>query len=583
MIPFNKLAAFLTQALRQIELQQPAYVLYALLNKHIANNLHGKRNSDIQLSSVARWSYTTAANLEGVTYMDCSMLEDGCINIGNPQDFDHLIEKYGAERVIPRLAIDFWSKPSTLVNRIDGAKSLQPISNETNSVAIFFHSLGIGGGERVTRDLTRLWLDMGKEVLLITNKEPEINDYALPSQVKRVVIPSFFHYGRETYWTRGKALRETLIDNKVDYVVFAHWFSEALTFDLLTIRTLGIPVQLFIQTSFTQFFLDKDLPSIHADLPLQYKLATGIICLSELDALFWIHFNSNIRVAQNPITCPVTKTAAPLSGHTVLWPARVAPDKCPVKALYIMAELVKMIPDAQLLMVGPIDPGYEEVILQKAHELNVTKHIQLCGPQIEGAMGRWYEKSDAFLLTSRREGWCLALGEALAHGLPCVSFDLPNLTLAEQNPAVLTIEQDNYKAAAKALAQVLIDKNLAHAMGEKGRQKIAALSNWDYRGFWLDVFQNAQLDSKRLISNGSRESRLWSELLSTYRQHLSDIENETASLHVTLNGCQEAIHDKDALIHELEDTISKIEGSISFRLGRALTKPLRAIRDLFLH
>lgn len=95
--------------------------------------------------------------------MDCSLMEDGCINIGNPQDFDYLIEQYGAERVIPRLAIDFWSKPSTLVNRIDGAKSLQPISNGTNTVAIFFHSLGIGGGERVTRDLTRLWLDMGKK------------------------------------------------------------------------------------------------------------------------------------------------------------------------------------------------------------------------------------------------------------------------------------------------------------------------------------------------------------------------------------------------------------------------------------
>lgn len=54
LIPFNKLAPFLTQALQQIELQQPAYVLNTLLNNHIANNLHGRRSSDIQLSGAAR-------------------------------------------------------------------------------------------------------------------------------------------------------------------------------------------------------------------------------------------------------------------------------------------------------------------------------------------------------------------------------------------------------------------------------------------------------------------------------------------------------------------------------------------------
>lgn len=440
------------------------------------------------------------------------------------------------------LVDDYWAKPSALVDAMVDQKCAAAPKKNIRTIAVFFHALRMGGGDRITRDLAIMWEEIGYRVIVITNTEPSEEDYPLPKTITRVSIPTFLGITKDTYAERGRALERVLIDYDVDVLVFAHWFSDVLAFDMLTAKSLGIPFFLFIQTSFTQFFLDSDMPSNYIDIPLQYKLADGIICLSEMDRLFWSKFNSNVRCTYNPITqTPPHQPSAPLAGHNIIWPARVHVDKYPLRVVPIMDALLKKVPDAKIWMVGPEDPNLKQQIIEAAEARGeaVASSIVFCGPQTEDQMPDWYRKADAFLLTSKREGWSLALAEALATGLPCVMYDLPYLTLVKGNDAIIRIPQGDDEAAADALASVLIDKDRAHEMGRAGHSYMTEIARYDHKRFWRECFASAfdrQRANASIDNNVSPlEKLMWRELLDAYRSHIESFEEERTHLVEQIN------------------------------------------------
>lgn len=506
-------------------------------------------------------------------------------------DFDRAIELSGAEQIMPTLVKDYWDKPSDLTRAIQEARCLRVTKQSVSTVAIFFHALGVGGGEKVTRDLASIWLQMGLKVIVITNTEPTEDDYELPKGVERLTVPSFVGNMKENYSTRCTGLRDILLNHDVDAMVFAHWFSDVIAFDILSVKTLGIPFFLLIQTSFTQFFLDSDLPSRFVDIPLQYSLADGIICLSEMDQCFWSTFNRHTVCTQNPAPSTLPKEPAPCAGHTIIWPARIHCDKYPLRVIPIMEALVRKVPDAQLLMVGPVDPQLGNQMKEEAKAHGVSGSISLCGPQHERDMPSWYRKADVFLLTSKREGWPLALGEALSHGLPCVMYDLPYLTLAKDNPAVIRVEQDDAEAAADALATLLLDKEKAEALGNEGRAFMSRIAQYDYKEFWQACFASAlnhgnnarknQLESNATHDAAQTEAIMWNELLGSYRAHLAAFEDERHRSSVKQSQLElENVHLRENLNYtqkELEHVVS----SKSFRIGIAITQTLKKLLGFF--
>lgn len=516
--------------------------------------------------------------------------------IKSPDDFDLLIESYGAEEIIPDLVRSYWDRPSSLVNSIEGARSIRVAKTSVSTVAIFFHALGMGGGERVTRDLATLWLRMGYDVVVITNTEPDEGEFELPKHVKRVTIPTFIGDMRENYAQRCKGLRKALLDHNVDLVVFAHWFSDVLAFDILSVKTLGIPLVFLIQTSFTQFFLDADLPSRFADIPLQYRLADGLVCLSEMDRHFWQTFNRNTRRTNNPVEqVSMTRPLAQLSGHAIIWPARLHVDKYPLRVVPIMEFLVKKVPDAVIWMVGPADPDLERQLMIEARACDVERNIRICGSQSESQMAAWYEKADAYLMTSKREGWSLALGEALTAGLPCVMYELPYLTLTHNNPAIIGVAQGDAEAAADALAAVLLNKEQARRMGEDGRAFMERLSEYDYEAFWRDCFDSTlapESEGAHLTTSPSNESEktcqqdtlMWRELLEAYRSHLESIEAErceSLSCRNQLDAKTEAMTHLKTSLDKTRAELDHVLNSKSFKLGFAFTQFPRTVIKRF--
>ena len=97
--------------------------------------------------------------------------------------------------------------------------------------------------------------------------------------------------------------------------------------------------------------------------------------------------------------------------------ARLVKQKNHALMVEAFAKVRQSRPRASLVIAG--DGGLRGEIERRARELGVEDAVVLLGEQKD--VYRFYAASDAFLLTSRHEGFCIAAMEGLAFGMPLIS------------------------------------------------------------------------------------------------------------------------------------------------------------------
>ena len=104
----------------------------------------------------------------------------------------------------------------------------------------------------------------------------------------------------------------------------------------------------------------------------------------------------------------------------------------------------------------------------------MEKRVHLPGQA--GNISEWYERADLFTMSSQFEGFPNALAEAMAHGLPAVSFDCdtgPRDIIRHEINGLLAPPED-MPALARALARLMDDDTLrecyARRAGEVGER-----------------------------------------------------------------------------------------------------------------
>ena len=80
---------------------------------------------------------------------------------------------------------------------------------------------------------------------------------------------------------------------------------------------------------------------------------------------------------------------------------------------------------------------------------------------------------DVFVLSSRSEALPLAMLEAMAEGLPCVSTDVGDVT-ARLGGAVEVVPVEDAPALADAVQGLLADPDRAAALGRAARERVVA-------------------------------------------------------------------------------------------------------------
>lgn len=406
------------------------------------------------------------------------------------QAFDLLVTSWDPEEAIAGLCEVGWHSPADCLQDVARARALEcpPRAADTvRTVGAYLYRMRIGGAERVAAELANLWHDQGLRVVFFCDEPRESCAYDLPADVEWVQLPEAATMRRGDYEPRARAIADAIRRHRIDVFVSHQWWSPLLAWDLMLVKTLGVPFCVVNHSIFMTQFLE---PHPHEyDHSRILRHADALVTLSEFDKRFWERFNPRVRCTVNPISTPPSKSRrSRLAGKNVVWVGRLTSfDKQPQEAIVIMAHVVAHDPECTLTMVGPAEAKRDLRELKAlAQRLGVADNIDFVGGADDPSP--FYEQASVHLLTSRIEGWCLVLAESKAHGLPCVMYELPYLTLTQGDRGIIAVAQGDREGAARAILELIADEGRRAQLGQDAFDHVREIAAIDRARFWTDLF-----------------------------------------------------------------------------------------------
>jgi glycosyltransferase involved in cell wall biosynthesis len=269
----------------------------------------------------------------------------------------------------------------------------------------------------------------------------------------------------------GKGLRERLVEwaeicrrGNVD-VVIDHQvlYSRDWPEYALTARTMGIPTIGWLHSFAMR--PTYEMNGLHGLLQKNVGLLENLITLSPLDVAFWkLRGATHAAFVPNPpspmLLESIDEAIAPKRRSThrmeLVWWGRLDEHTKQVSQLLRVAESLKSLSTEFFITV--IGPDWGDWTAEKFNAVAAKKglegHIRAVGPRYGDELVRAIDRSDAFLSTSIIEGYQLTIAEAQARGLPVFMYELPWLTLLEDNRGVIAVAQGDAEGLAKEIAAV---------------------------------------------------------------------------------------------------------------------------------
>ena len=249
-------------------------------------------------------------------------------------------------------------------------------------------------------------------------------------------------------------------------------------------RLTGKPSMGFVRNSLPELL--KSLPSRYTTLTKRlYPRLTRVVAISS-----GIHasvedlipaLRGRVRTVYIPLELGKVKTRAaePLPDTAPKEPYLVAVGRLePQKGFDILlrayAELRGRGVTEPLVIVG--DGQDKEMLGELARSLRVAEHVVFTG--FEANPYPWMANAEVFVSSSRFEGFCRVIAEALAVGTPVVATDCPSgpAEVLEQGRAGVVVPNEDVSALAEGIYGLLNDEALQNKLRAYGPVRAEAFS-----------------------------------------------------------------------------------------------------------
>jgi glycosyltransferase involved in cell wall biosynthesis len=176
---------------------------------------------------------------------------------------------------------------------------------------------------------------------------------------------------------------------------------------------------------------------------------------------------------------------------------RLVAEKGILDLLQAARLVLQHIPDAQFLVVGPLDSEKKDALTPTiADEYGIGHAFVFAGMRHD--MPEMYALMDLFVLPSHREGFPRSPMEASAMGVPCIVTDIRGCReVVEQNVNGRLVKLGDVDALAADIVSLLSQPELARQMGKEGRR--LAVERFDENL----VFEKVKVEYARLLKENN--------------------------------------------------------------------------------
>lgn len=164
------------------------------------------------------------------------------------------------------------------------------------------------------------------------------------------------------------------------------------------------------------------------------------------------------------------------------------------------AEVVKIVPNACLAIVGPDNEGLGTQVRQWCTDNGVEERVRFVDHIPPEQVRQAYVDADVFALTSYTENTGMTVVEAMACGRPVVISDQVNIwPFVKDSGAGIVVPLDTTQIS-EALMKILSDPEAAATIGRAGRKTARDQFSWETIGGQFDEVYSAIMRGKRELT-----------------------------------------------------------------------------------
>ena len=364
-------------------------------------------------------------------------------------------------------------------------------------------SLQSGGAERSMVRLTEMLTGLGHQVTLLTLAPTAGDHFPVSDEVVRVVAPPqvaqdcrWYNWG--CWRKKFQALREAIEATRPQLVI--SYLDTLNIMVLLSMRGSRIPVVVSERTDPRQHFIKARWKFLRKFL---YPKADCVVMVAR-ESLDWAKTQWPTWPAvsiPNPVVplAPSPGAVRPewFGEHNLIAMGRLGPEKGFDLLLDAFSPLAPEYPGWHLTILG--EGPERESLSQKTNRMGISRQVHLPG-QVKNPQD-FLPFADIYVLSSRYEGFPNALAEAMACGLPAVSFDCesgPSQIIRHEVDGLLVPPQ-NVAALRQALEKLMGDPLLRNSFGAKAPDILRRYNPQTIAALWRQM-----IDTLNVHPTGSR-------------------------------------------------------------------------------